>query len=98
MPEKRRFPHTAEALRTFFRKKKVTDFAPLEAFLGLKPGYFRTMTSVNPAGRPSQAVLTRMTQYFGLKTLPAVIRRGYEVDNGRFCFETIRQTAVFSLH
>lgn len=81
MPEKRRFPHTAEALRTFFRKKKVTDFAPLEAFLGLKPGYFRTMTSVNPAGRPSQAVLTRMTQYFGLKTLPAVIRRGYEVDN-----------------
>ena len=41
MPEKRRFPHTAEALRTFFRKKKVTDFAPLEAFLGLKPGDVR---------------------------------------------------------
>lgn len=84
MPEKRRFPHTAEALRTFFRKKKVTDFAPLEAFLGLKPGYFRTMTSANPVGRPSQDVLTRMTQYFGLKNLPVVIRKGYEADNAEY--------------
>ncbi len=81
MPEKRRFPHTAEALRTFFHRKNVTDFAPLEAFLGLQHGYFRSMTSANPAGRPSQDVLNRMTQYFGLKTLPVVIRKGYEADN-----------------
>lgn len=81
MTDKRRFPHTAEALRAFFQQKKITDFRPLEEALGLAHGYFRSMTAANPPGRPSQDVLTRMTQHFGLKTLPAVIKKGYDADN-----------------
>ncbi len=84
MPNVRRYPHTARALREFLAKKKVTDIAALEAALGLSSGYFRNATGPAPRGRPSLAVLTKLSQHLGLKGLAPSLKKGYAADNACF--------------
>ncbi len=84
MSEPRRYPHTARALREFLAKKRVKDRAALEAALGLSSGYFRNATGPAPRGRPSLAVLTKLSQLLGLKGLAPSLKKGYDADNEGF--------------
>ena len=84
MNDIRRYPHTARALREFLAKKHVKDLAALEAALGLSSGYFRNATGPAPRGRPSLAVLTKLSQHLGLKGLAPSLKKGYDADNEGF--------------
>jgi len=84
MTDVRRYPNTARALREFLTKKRVKDLAALEAALGLSSGYFRNATGPAPRGRPSLAMLTKLSQHLGLKGLAPSLKKGYDADNAGF--------------